>query len=32
MRTLTKEQRRAWEIDGYVRLPGVFDAEEAAAL
>ncbi|MBT3331714.1 MAG: hypothetical protein HN394_09410 [Rhodospirillaceae bacterium] len=30
MQTLTKEQRRAWDIDGYVQLKGVFDAEEVA--
>ncbi|MDP6690075.1 MAG: phytanoyl-CoA dioxygenase family protein, partial [Alphaproteobacteria bacterium] len=32
MQTLSKKQRRAWEIDGYIHLEGVFDAEEAAFL
>ena len=30
MQTLSKEQRRRWEIDGYIHLEGVFDAEETA--
>lgn len=30
MQTLSKEQRRRWEIDGYIQLEGVFDADEVA--
>ncbi len=30
MQTLSKEQRRRWEIDGYIHLEGVFDADEVA--
>lgn len=28
MRTLSQEQRNQWAIDGYIRLPQVFDADE----
>jgi len=30
VQTLSKEQRRRWEIDGYIHLEGVFDADEVA--
>lgn len=30
MQTLTPEQRRDWQVDGYLHLEGVFDAEEVA--
>lgn len=30
MQKLSEEQRRAWEIDGYIQLAGVFDPEEVA--
>ncbi|MCB1743509.1 MAG: phytanoyl-CoA dioxygenase family protein [Gammaproteobacteria bacterium] len=28
MQTLSAEQRKRWEIDGYIHLPAVFDADE----
>jgi hypothetical protein len=31
VQTLTKEQRRAWDINGYIHLRGVFDGAEAAS-